>query len=352
VTALTAIAPHSGRVRGRLPVRARSLGEFIEAAGLRSLVLGSSKDPNAKVTVLLVSPITASPIFAVKVPTTDVAAQAVQAEAKLLLELQPILGDIDGTIPRVVELVEHRGRTALVTTALPGTPLSRLYVDRGHTASSTRVAADFAAVGRWLQRFQQATIAVGEEAAADTSVCDRIATRFADEPAVEEDLARLAAVAARVSEPAAGRTAVHGDFWFGNVLIEHGLVAGIVDWEAGALQADPTRDVVRFALGYALYLDRRTRAGRRVRGHRGLVAGRWGAAAEFAVEGTGWFPELFRRFVQEGLARAGAPAAAWRDYVLVGIAEVAATADDREFATRHLELFRRLVRREVWRAPE
>jgi hypothetical protein len=105
------------------------------------------------------------------------------------------------------------------------------------------------------------------------------------------------------------------------------------------------RDLVRFAVMHALYLDRRTSAGRRVPGHPGLRAGPWGAALDFALDGSGWFPELFRGFLQDGLARLGASPERWRDAALAGIAEVAATTDDPPFARHHLELFRRAVRR-------
>ena len=48
-----------------------------------------------------------------------------------------------------------------------------------------------------------------------------------------------------------------------------GRVSGVVDWEAGAHSGEPVRDLVRFALMYALYLDRaRAPAGRRRRPRR------------------------------------------------------------------------------------
>jgi hypothetical protein len=93
---------------------------------------------------------------------------------------------------------------------------------------------------------------------------------------------------------------------------------------------------------YALYLDRRTRRGRRVAGHPGLVAGTWGAGVEYALTGAGWFPEAFRGFLRDGLQRLGASPESWRDAAVAGIAEVAAVTDDRGFARSHLELLRRL----------
>jgi aminoglycoside phosphotransferase len=332
--------------------RKRTLTELVEAAGHRTLLLGSSKDPNAKVTMLLLPPTGDAPLFAVKVPTTAAAERAVEAEVSALRVLHGNgLGVVGDTIPHVVELVEHRGRTALVTNALSGVPLSRLYAERGHIGSARLVARDFAVVGEWLRRFQDAT---ASEPAPETGtrIADVIRDRFADDPGAAAGAVQVAELEAKVSAQAQIGTAVHGDFWFGNVLVRDDRVTGVVDWEAAAPCGDPTRDVVRFALSYALYLDRRTRRGKRVRGHDELVAGRWGVGVELAFDGSGWFPELFRGFVRDGLAHTGAEPADWREHVLVGIAEVAASADDPAFAARHLELFRRLARRTVWRAPE
>ena len=170
--------------------------------------------------------------------------------------------------------------------------------------------------------------------------------RFGEEPGGNESLAVLARVHERLRLTSTPRTAVHGDFWFGNVLMAGERVSGVIDWEAGAAQGEPVRDLVRFALTYALYLDRHTRAGHRVWGHRGLRAGEWGAGITWALEGQGWFPDLIREFVQNGLIRLGADPERWRDALLAGLAEVAATADHLEFARLHWQLFGRLARQD------
>ena len=59
--------------------RAAGLWEFVAETGFESLVAAASKDPNAKITVLLVSPETAAPTLAVKAPTTAAAERAVEA---------------------------------------------------------------------------------------------------------------------------------------------------------------------------------------------------------------------------------------------------------------------------------
>jgi hypothetical protein len=132
----------------------RSLHEFVQASGLRSLVVGVSKDPNAKITLLLLSPENGRPALAVKMPTTHVAERAVEAEQRLLCDLwssQP--QQVLEAIPRIFDVVEFEGRAAAVMTAVQGIPMTTTYLGWRHTAGSARVTADFAAVEAWLARF-------------------------------------------------------------------------------------------------------------------------------------------------------------------------------------------------------
>ena len=322
----------------------RSVLELAEESGLRSLVMGASKDPNAKITVLLVEPDTGRPVLAAKVPTTDVAAEAVESERRLLLALEARRTEPAETIPRVVETIDFHGRPGLVTTAVEGVPMSTAYLRWRTTATRSHVNAHFAAVERWLARFQALTARATGSPQVNVGVSARLAGRFDGEPGLAELLDRLDEIHGRLGEAGMPRTAVHGDLWCGNVLLSDGRVSGVVDWEAGAADGEPVRDLVRFAHMYALFLDRRTVPGRRVAGHRALRAGDWGAGVRYALEGTGWFPELFRAFLKGGLARLGAPPRCWHDAALAGIAEVAAFGDDVGFAHLHLDLLRRVTR--------
>ena len=327
---------------GAAPQRRCSLWEFVGASGLRSLVIGPSKDPNAKVTVLLVSPESGKPVLAVKVPTTDAAGSAVNAEWLLLAYLNKLEPKhVSRTIPRTIEVVDFEGRPALVMTAVAGVPMMTSYLRRRHTATHARVAEDFAAVEAWLADLQRATNGSSAPLNMDCGVSARLASRFREDERLGEDLDQLAEIYARLRADTVPRTVVHGDFWFGNVLLAGRRVSGVVDWEAGATSGEPVRDLVRFALMYALYLDPRALAGRRIEQRR-LADGGWGAGVEYALDGKGWFPDLFRRFLEDGLARLGASPASWRDAALAGIAEVAALTDEEGFARRHLELFRRV----------
>jgi aminoglycoside phosphotransferase len=338
MTSAVAMLPRPSAERAPLPLRA-----YIEASGLRSVVIGPSKDPNAKITVLLVSPQDGNAVLAVKAPTTDSAARSVECEADLLVDLSKLqLPALAGTIPRVLDTVDFNGRQGIVTNALPGTAMTTTYLRWRHTASAGRVARDFEAVARWLGEFQAATATHAAPLELDGGVQSRLRVRFAGDEQLDDDLGRLEELYARLSRQSVPRTAVHGDLWFGNILLDRGEITGVVDWEGGAVSGEPVRDLVRFALVYSLYLDRRTKRGRSVGGHPGLRADRWGAGVEYALAGSGWYPELVREFLGSGLARLGASPSAWRDALLAGVAEIAALTDDDEFARRHLELFRRL----------
>jgi hypothetical protein len=340
---LLAAAP--GRAASSVPgTTGGTLAELLAGAGAALLV--GSRDPNAKLTAVVPTGgrrDTAVRI-AVKVPTTRVAADVVVAEGSLLDALQHRLpAGLAATLPRLVGYVDADGLPAMVTTGLAGVPMLVRYHRWRHTARRSRVAADFAAAASWLARLQDATAGPREPVVLPRSALREIERRFPAHPAVDGVHIGLSPVVSRLAAVRTPRTVVHGDFWLGNLLLHDGQVRGVVDWEAGALVGEPLRDVVRFVLSYALYLDRHTRSGRQVAGHRGLRAGRFGAGVAAALSGRGWFAALVEDFVATALVRLGGPAGAWRDALIAGIAEVAATADHPEFAAGHLELLAELL---------
>jgi aminoglycoside phosphotransferase len=322
----------------------RSLADLVDDVGGRVVCLAMSKDPNAKVTVLLFGPGENLPRYVAKVPTTDTAEQSVRREAAGLAQLsRRDTGPIRATVPRVVTLAEHNGRLVLVTTALPGRTMLAAYHSWRHTARPAAVRADLDAASQWLAELQNCTSGPDRELAGTLDWATAvIACRFGDDPGTTEDLGQLSALQDRLAGLRVPQVVMHGDFWPGNLLLAAGRVRGVVDWECARLDGPPTRDLARFVIAYSLYLDRHTWPGRRVAGHAELRAGRWGAGIEYAVNGTSWYPQLAQRFVADGLQRLGVPAASWRDVLLAEIACIAAEADHPDFARSHLQLLRRL----------
>ena len=174
-------------------------------------------------------------------------------------------------------------------------------------------------------------------------VPELITARWPTDPQATALVKKLEPVAERLASGRTPRTVVHGDFWAGNILLTGNVVTGVVDWPSGRLAGEPLADVARFALSYALYLDRHTRPGRAVAGHPGLRADTWGAGLRYAIAGQHWFGRVVGDFVAGALDRLGAPTGLWRDVLLAGIAEVAVTADHPDFAVRHRDLALSLI---------
>ncbi len=326
----------------------QTLAAFIDQAGGRAACLAMSRDPNAKVTILLFPPGATRPAYVAKVPTTDAAARSVEREAGQLADVgSRALGPVSTTIPKVVATVEHLARPVLIMTALPGQSMLAAYHSWRHTAKREVVDADFRAAGSWLARLYDAAAWSQRASLARLldGVADAISRRFGSQPGADADVEDLAALRDRLADYWAPQSIVHGDFWPGNLLVDGGRVLGVIDWENACLTGSSARDLARFATPYSLYLDRHTRPGRPVAGHPGLRAGRWGAGVEYAIDGAGWYPAVARSFVMTGLERLGVSASCWRDVLLADVAATAATADHDEFARHHLLLFRRLTGR-------
>jgi hypothetical protein len=322
------------------------------------VALGPSTDPNAKVTLVCLGPAGARAV--IKLATTATAAARLAGERRALIGVRARCADprVLATLPEPLPIERWHGHPALVCTAVPGVAMTVGYHRPGHTASPRIVERDLAAAGRWLAAFQQATVtAPPAPVVLGQHVVAQVERRYAGDPVLAGIRAPLRALAAELGTARTPLTATHGDFWAGNLLLRGDEITGVVDWEAAGgtggtgpdadtdqpAGAQPVRDLVRFALSYALYLDRHTRPGRRVRGHRGLVAGRWGTGIAYALGGHGWFPALLQGFLRDGLRRLDADPDLWRRAALVGLAEIAAQADHPDFARRHLVLLADLL---------
>ena len=334
------VRPH---IAGMQPPAA-DLRTLLNVAGSRTVLLDASRDPNASVTVLVMAPGEEEPHLAVKIATTRAAAGVIEREAEFLSELHRLtLRRAGPALPRPAGVFDADGLLAVATSVVPGVPMRASYHAFRHLRNPGLVRADFTAAGNWLAALHADSQAEVAPIALLDGVAERIAARWPGDTCATALAGRLGPMAVRLASASTPRTVVHGDFWAGNLLVTGDTVSGVVDWASGELSGEPLRDVARFALSYSLYLDRHTRPGRKVAGHPGLRADGWGAGIRHAVTGQGWFGDLVRGFVAGALARLGAPARLWRDTLLAGLAEVAATADHPDFAARHRDLLMQLI---------
>jgi hypothetical protein len=309
------------------------------------LLIVASRDPDAKVTYL---PAGAPPAGAdpgrgeelvVKLATSAGADEAVEREGRMLVDLRRRgLGEVAGTVPRYVASRRLAGRHAVISTAMPGRPMSVDYHGWWHTARPDSVHHDFATAEDWLSRFQAATASTPGPLTWPFEVGEALSRRWDGHPDLDRGLARVEKAAHEIAGSLGPRTAVHGDFWFGNLMVAGGKVVGVVDWEAAEPVGAPHRDLARFAISYSLYLDRHTRPGHRVIGHPGLRRAGTAPGLVHGLTGHGWYPRLVRGFLTTGLTRLGVPARGWYDVALCGVAEVAAQANDDRFAEDHLQV--------------
>jgi aminoglycoside phosphotransferase len=320
------------------------LRSLLARPGSRVILLDGSRDPNSGVTVLVTAPGSTEPYLAVKIATTAAAAEVIEREARLLVELRRRpLPRVDETLPRHIGIFDADGMLASATSVVPGIPMRTSYYAFRHTARPDTVRSDFAAAQDWLLALHTDSMAAAAPISLLDGVAARIVARWPDDLRALDLAKRLEPLAARLASAGTQRTVVHGDFWAGNLLISRDNVSGVVDWAAAELSGEPLRDVVRFALGYSLYLDRHTRPGRPVTGHPGLRADGWGAGIRYGMSGQGWYGQLVRDFVESALARLGAPAGLWRAALLAGLGEIAVTADHADFAVRHRDLLWQLI---------
>lgn len=326
-----------------LATHSPDLSDVLGRAGTKVVLLAGSKDPNAKVTLVLLDEY--GPAFVVKAPTTREAERVVRNEGHALKALAVLpLGPLAATLPCAVGFMSFEGRSALVSTAVTGQPMTVAYHAWRHTARRRHVRADFAAAGLWLGDLQSRTAQLAAPVALVTESLNRIIGRYPKHPSLGLVKRTLEGPQARLTSHSAPRTVVHGDFWCGNIMIGPiGAVTGVVDWESCQMSGEPLRDVARFATSYALYLDRHTRAGKRVHGHPDVRGGVFGTGILRMMRGQSWFSSIAQNYLTLALGRLGMPTDLWRDVIIGGIADVAATADHPEFSEQHLQLLARLT---------
>jgi hypothetical protein len=328
-----------------------SVHELLASPNVHGLLLTASRDPDAKFTFLVAAgPKARQRVeLAVKIPSTAAAGIAVEQEGRVLVAIRRHpLHEVASTVPRYVESRHIEGRPVLVSTALEGTPMSVRYHAFLHTARPREVARDLDQALAWLVRFQEVTThGIGRITWPDEVAAD-LAGRWDGDPRMPVATARLAGARLRLCAQTTPLTAVHGDYWFGNVLVGDRGVTGVIDWECGAGSGQPLRDLARFALSYALYLDRHTREGRRVLGHPRLRRVGIAPASPTPCSVAAGCRHWSRDFLGNGLVALGLPRSLWYDVALVGIAEVAASSNSDAFGAEHLALLSSLPAQPGW----
>lgn len=279
-------------------------------------VVGVDRTQVARVTMLLFAG-GGTPVAVAKCARSAAGGPALVREHDALVRLQQSAPpSVRAQIPHALLLECVAGQLVLVQSVVAGTPMASRYYTPGHTSDRDAVGADFAAAGTWLAVFQRGTTGRASAESSAESAAEHVAllqrsyrasVGWSDDEAGL--FAELAERAASLGPQELPSVAVHGDFWPGNLLVGDGGLSGVVDWELARASGHPYRDIFKFPMSYAFYLDRSCPwSGGRVAGHPGREdsGGRWRRYGSWpnllgfghAWFGEGWFPELVREYVE------------------------------------------------------
>lgn len=240
------------------------------------------------------------PAFAAKLARTPGDAAALSHTASILERLAATGDPVRGAVPRLLANDAWAGHPLLVTTYVPGKPLSPAVVreDRDRYAR---------AILEWLFHLPQEEGPMGAGAWSAELVEPALATLEAL-AAVSPPLRELAGRARRALEPwrdtAIRRVFEHGDLSHPNLLWSTRRGLGVIDWESGRPDGLPLHDLT-FSLTYLAGAAAGARASEE-------IVSAFGAAT---LAADGWARPLLREYGERMALPAGAVAplvvAAW-----------------------------------------
>jgi hypothetical protein len=314
------------------------------------------RSPEAKV-VLLMFDALGSLVAVAKVARSQAAENGLQREHRALRSVGCARSAaLVASVPRALALMRVGQWLTLVQTPASGRPMTADYFSAGHVDNPAAVSSDFGAAGEWLAVLQNGTSSgriAGHEAAERWlfPVMDDCLGLAGDDRLQE----LFAATRCRVAETHATTvpvTAVHGDFWMGNILRRQaGHVEAVVDWERSAVAGVPLLDAFKFPTSYGLYLDRAQpwRRGRLpAHPHRGEVAAGWTTSGSspnvvgfsYSFFGRGWFPQLVHSFLSDQVRRLQISPALVGPFFVAFLAEQVLAANTPAFRQDYLTILR------------
>ncbi|MPZ94150.1 MAG: hypothetical protein GEU96_04365 [Propionibacteriales bacterium] len=270
----------------------QSLDGFLSASGVE--VLDVRRGAAAGTRRLLVGdPIAASATYAVAVADQPISAPAVDAEARLLGDLQALLpAELVPTVPRVVGPVDVRGRVGLVVTAVPG-----LLPEQHRLPSQRRQPAhgrsSLQAVREWLARLWHTTGGVAGSIDLGRDAADQLFARYAGSAQLAPSLGAAHRARSRIGRFETARTVTHGCLCPDHVHVDETAVIGVDDWALGSVSSEPLRDLGGFAVRTA------------------------GERLPEVVVGRTAYAHVIRDFVISGLAEISLPKHSWRDVLVL-----------------------------------
>jgi len=157
---------------------------------------------------------------------------------------QQLTGDVLCTVPKTILLPPIHGLSTSLEQALPGEPM---YLGHLRWTASRWHRRYWRAWRRWLIEFQQQTL--GEFTTIDTDTVSEALSPVL-EYVPREDAGTVRGVANRLVGLEFPKVWRYGDAHHSNILITHGKVSGLVDWEGAETKHWPASDWFQFGFQY------------------------------------------------------------------------------------------------------
>jgi len=316
-----------------------SLQTMLADLGARDIVLVDSSDLVTELSCTSVRsdlPVPRKPAeLVVKIPRTPEGARVVEREIAVLRSAARVLPEsVRSTLPRIVTTPRLHVRRVLVTTRMTGTRLHRPV----GPPTRWRALRDYQRARAWMEAVQATVTGAAEPVEWPARLSGPLAARWDGHDQVASAASRVERAAVRLLSESSPHTVVHGRLGPESLWVDGTAVTGVQDWADGDVCGDPLRDLVQFALGYSAF----RRPGRRAPRGNGRTGGRVAdnplVGVRSALLGTDWYADLFRAYLQAGLARLQVSAACWYDLAVAGVAERCLRAEDEEVAEAYLSL--------------
>jgi hypothetical protein len=243
---------------------------------------------------LLVSGLDSSlPTRVVSVATNQAGASRVEAEARYLNELRPLVRPaLRETLPEVVERVDVSGVPGVVLTAVAGLG--------GHAAETIPEAADQTGpVLRWLTMLWSDTSVKPAPVDVGSKAYDALLSRLAGSRRAAPALGAVQRSRSALAGTQTARTVSHGCLCPRHLRVSDGQAVGADDWGSAQFGADPLRDLGAWVVRAA------------------------GADIRMVFGGRSSSGRRLRELVALGLGYWGLPSRLWRDVLVLAMAEAA-----------------------------
>jgi Phosphotransferase enzyme family len=290
---------------------------------LAPLVIGHRRPTTGMVTVLLFRDGDRAPSVVAKLPRYGTTGAPLRREASALEAVgRAVHGEVRGTIPRPLGLHVVDGTEILLQTGVPGRHLVAATASR--RLRPAMLARQIRLTMAWclaMQTRSSRPAVVDDEliAAKLEPLASAGLAALDGDPRVGSLLDQALTQARGLRGTPLPLVVCHGDYWAGNVLVEHGRVCGVVDWERAALDELPIWDPVKAIGSVAYHLDRYRslpRSGPAALPHWGDL-GLWAALADpqfatgfrAAFVQPGWLADMASHALTEAFQQGGIPLA-------------------------------------------